>query len=78
MVPAVDCMPAYIRKRLVVDDPDSASEIRDKIEYLTEEVGRLKYLGDRMHAHLKRENEMRIEQAKNVLTSIINGARAGI
>jgi hypothetical protein len=71
MVPAVDGMPAYIRKRLVVDDPDSALEIRDKIEYLTGEAGRLKYLGDRMHDVLKRENEKRIEQAKNVLRSII-------
>lgn len=78
MVPAVDCMPAYIRKRLAVDDPDSASEIRGKIEYLTGEAGRLKYLGDRMHVYLKRENEKRIEQAKKVLKSIINGARAGI
>ncbi len=78
MVPAVDGMPAHIRKRLVVDDPDSASEIRDKIEYLVGGAGRLKQLGDRMHAYLKRENEKRIEQAKKVLKSIINGARAEI
>jgi len=71
MVPALDCMPAHIRNRLVVDDADCASEIRDKIEYLAGEADRIQYLGERMHAHLKKENERRIGQAKKVLKSII-------
>lgn len=71
MVPVMDCMPASIRKLLVVDDADSASEIRDRIEYLTAEKGRLKYLGERMHLYLRRENERRIGQAEKVLKSII-------
>ena len=71
MVPVMDCMPGYIKKRLVVDDPDSASEIRDKIGYLLENPALLKDLGEKMHKYLKSENEKRIETAKNVLNSII-------
>lgn len=71
MVPAMDCMPRDIKKRMVVDDPDSASEIRDKIEYLMENPTQLKRIGGRMHNYLKRENEKRIEAAKDVLKSII-------
>lgn len=71
MVPVMDCMPASIRKMLVVEDADSASGIREKIEYLTGERGRLKYLGERMQVYLRRENEKRIRQAEEVLRSII-------
>jgi len=71
MVPVMDSMPGYIKKRLVVDDPDSASEIRDKIGYLLGDTALLKDLGERMHKYLKRENEKRIETAKKVLKSII-------
>lgn len=72
MVPVMDCMPASIRKMLVVEDADSASGIRDRIEYLTGEQGRLKYLGERMQVYLRRENERRIGQAEEVLRSIID------
>lgn len=71
MVPVMDSMPGDIKKRTVVDDPDSAFEIRDKIEYLMENPLHLKRLGERMYKYLKRENESRIETASKVLKSII-------
>ncbi|MFI5322337.1 MAG: hypothetical protein ACHQ6U_02110 [Thermodesulfobacteriota bacterium] len=71
MVPVMDCMPAYIKKRLLVDDPDSASEVLDKIGYLLGNTALLNDLGESMYKYLKRENEKRIETAKNVLKSII-------
>lgn len=71
MVPAMDCMPVYIKKRLLVDDPDSASEIRDKIEYLMGRAPKLKRLGESMRLCLRRENGRRIEAARKVLKSVI-------
>lgn len=71
MVPVMDCMPGDIRKRTVVDDPDSACEIRGKIEYFIGNPSHLNRLGARMYNCLMRENESRIKTASEVLNSII-------
>ena len=67
MVPVMDGMPQSITRRLIIEDPDSPFEIKDRIEYLIRNPRMLPEMGKTMYNYLGKENKKRVEIAKNVL-----------
>lgn len=71
MVPALHHMPARVRARLVLDNPDDPVEIAAQLEYLLTHPAARRSLGASARRQLLITNEKNIRQAKNLLLEIL-------
>lgn len=71
MVPALYDMPARVRERCVIDNPDDPVELAAKLDYLLAHPAARRSLGESARRQLLKTNEKNILQAKTLLRQIV-------